>query len=115
MLFLFFFFFKFDFLSRLIDNKISIEFSCNGYNVENAASGGYQIARIRGIKANQIGSIITLTVNGVKVEYSPLNYCKNVLAEPAPTSDEEQAEHRRLVNAVKALYAYWLAADDYFD
>ena len=102
-------------LSIYFTSNTTLTFSCADYNVETVTSGGYQIARIRGIMAKQIGSIITLTVNGVKVEYSPLNYCKNVLAEPAPTSDEEQAEHRRLVNAVKALYAYWLAANSYFD
>lgn len=101
-------------LSLYFRSNTTLTFSCADYNVETVTSGGYQIARIRGIKANQIGSIITLTVNGVKVEYSPLNYCKNVLAEPAPTSDEEQAEHRRLVNAVKALYQYSQAANVYF-
>ena len=83
--------------------------------METITSRGYQIARIIGIKSKQIGSVITLNVGDVQVKYSPLNYCKKVLAEPAVTSDEEQAQHRRLVNAVKALYAYWLAADSYFD
>ena len=97
----------FDFLSRLIDNKISIEFSCNGYNVENAASGGYQIARIRGIKAADLGNILTLTVSGGTVKYSPMNYCKNVLA------DGNQTES--LQNVAKAVYLYWKAASAFFN
>ena len=102
-------------LSLYFKSNTTLTFSCADYNVETITSRGYQIARIIGIKSKQIGSVITLNVGDVQVKYSPLNYCKKVLAEPAVTSDEEQAQHRRLVNAVKALYAYWLAADSYFD
>lgn len=84
----------------------TLTFSCDGYNVETATSGSYQIARIRGIKAKHISDVFTLNVNGKAVKYSPLNYCKNVLADN--TQDEN------LKNVVKALYLYWKAADSYF-
>jgi hypothetical protein len=93
-------------LSLYFTSNTTLTFSCADYNVETVTSGGYQIARIRGIKANQIGSIITLTVNGVKVEYSPLNYCKYVLA--------DNTQNEKLQNSLKALYLYWQAAAAYF-
>ncbi|MBQ2212144.1 MAG: hypothetical protein II410_04560, partial [Ruminococcus sp.] len=66
-------------LSIYFKSNTTLTFSCGDYTVETAASGGYQIARIRGIKAKHIGDTFNLTVNGGTVTYSPLNYCKNVL------------------------------------
>ena len=94
-------------LSLYFKSSTDLEFSCDGYTVEKATSGEYQIARIRGIKAKKIGDIYTLSVNGTNVKYSPLNYCKNAL--DGGTDDEN------LKNVVKALYHYWQAAADYFD
>lgn len=95
-------------LSLYFTSSDTLEFSCDGYTVEKAASGDYQIARIRGIKAKHIGDIMALKINGNEaISYSPLNYCKNVLDDD--TTDEN------LQNVVKALYAYWQAADQYFD
>ena len=94
-------------LSLYFKSSDTLEFSCDGYTVEKATSGGYQIARIRGIKAKHIGDILTLKINGSEaISYSPLNYCKNVL--DGDTTDE------KLQNVVKALYLYWQAADVYF-
>ena len=93
-------------LSLYFTSSDDLTFSCDGYDVVPDPKGGYQIARIRGIKAKDIGNIFTLNVNGVTVSYSPLNYCKYVLA------DDTQNEN--LQNAVKALYLYWQAAAAYF-
>ena len=94
-------------LSLYFKSNTDLEFSCDGYTVEEATSGNYQIARIRGIKAAHLGDVLTLNVNGTDVQYSPLNYCKNVL------TDDTQDE--KLVNTIKSLYWYWKAAFAYFD
>ena len=98
-------------LSLYFTSSADLTFSCGNYTVETATKGGYQIARIRGIKAADIGKILTLnfsggTVSGGSVSYSPLNYCKYVLA--------DNMQNENLQNAVKALYLYWQAAADYF-
>ena len=84
--------------------------------METVSSGDYQIARIRGFKSDRIGDTITLTVNGTgTATYSPLNYCKKVLALSTSTEDEAKNEKTlKLQNTVKALYWYWQAACDYF-
>ena len=102
-------------LSLYFKSNTDLEFSCNGYTVEKATSGDYQIARIRGIKAKNIGDVFSLNVNGTTVTYSPLNYCKNVLTPSSATADEAQPQDEKLVNVVKALYLYWQAANSYFD
>ena len=102
-------------LSLYFKSNTTFTFSCGDYTVETAASGGYQIARIRGIKAKHIGNTFTLTVNGGTVTYSPLNYCKNVLPDSTASPDEAQNQQdEKLQNVVKALYLYWQAADAYF-
>ena len=94
-------------LSLYFKSSNTLSFSCGGYTVETTRSGGYQIARIRGIHAARIGDLFTLNVNGAQVRYSPLNYCRNVLK--GGTADE------KLRNVAKALYQYWYAAGWYFD
>ena len=93
-------------LSLYFMSSQTLSFSCDDYTVETTRSGGYQIARIRGIRAVSIGDIITLNVNDAPVQYSPLNYCKSVL--DGETYDPE------LKNVVKAVYRYWYAASRYF-
>ncbi len=102
-------------LSLYFKSNTDLEFSCNGYTVEKATSGDYQIARIRGIKAKHIGDVFSLNVNGTTVTYSPLNYCKNILTPSAATADEAQTQDEKLVSVVKALCLYWQAANSYFD
>ena len=102
-------------LSIYFKSNTTLTFSCGDYTVETAASGGYQIARIRGIKAKHIGNTFTLTVNGGTVTYSPLNYCNSVLPDSTASPDEAQNQQdEKLQNVVKALYQYWQAADAYF-
>ena len=93
-------------LSLYFTSSADLTFSCGNYTVETATKGGYQIARIRGIKAADIGKILTLNFSGGTVSYSPLNYCKYVLA--------DNTQNEKLQNAVKALYLYWQAAAAYF-
>ena len=93
-------------LSLFFKSGDPLSFSCDGYKVETVESGGYQIARIRGIKAAHIGDIITLNVNGAAVAYSPLNYCKAALS--------DDTANEKLINTVKALYLYYKATEEYF-
>jgi len=94
-------------LSLYFTSSTALEFSCDGYTVEKATTGGYQIARIRGIKAKHIGDVLTLKINGNEaISYSPLNYCKNAL--------DDDSTNEKLQNVVKALYFYWQAANAYF-
>ncbi|MCR5479774.1 MAG: leucine-rich repeat domain-containing protein [Ruminococcus sp.] len=83
------------------------EFLCsNGNSVETVFNGEYVIARIRGIKANDLDSIFTVTFTGGSVEYSPMTYCYNVLT--GGSTDE------KLQNVCKVLYQYAQAANEYF-
>ncbi len=50
--------------------------------------------------------MFTLNVSGATVSYSPLNYCKEMIADD--TQDE------KLKNALKAFYLYYAEADRYF-
>ena len=94
-------------LSLYFKSSDKLAFACDGYDVEKATSGDYQIARIRGIKAKHIGDTFTLKVNGTDaVTYSPLNYCKNVI--------QDNTQNANLKNVAKALYLYWQAANSYF-
>ena len=82
------------------------EFSCGDYTVEPVHNGRHYAARIRGIAAKHIGDSFTLNVGSGSITYSPLNYIAKALN--GGTEDEN------LINAVKALYWYWKAADAYF-
>ena len=99
-------------LSLKSETTLSLYFTST---VETAKNGTYQVARIRGIAASELQNSFTLKINGNDaVTYSPMNYCKNVLAPSSATSDEAQTQNPRLVNVVKALYQYSQAADLYF-
>ena len=92
---------------------VDLTFSCSGdgynYYVEKVSSNGYQIARIRGIKAKDIGRSLTLTVSTSdsgsegSVTYSILNYCHNAYYGDYPD---------KLKDVAKALYLYYLAANE---
>ncbi len=94
-------------LSLYFKSSDTLTFSCGSYKVDTVKSNGYQIARIRGIKAKHIGDVFTLNVSGTTVTYSPLNYCKEMIADSETDGN--------LKNALKALYLYWQAADGYFE
>ena len=97
-------------LSLYFKSSAKLAFSVDGKTVETAESGGYQIARIRGIPAKQLQNSFTLHFTtgtaGGKVTYSPMNYCSNALN--GGTEDE------KLIDTVKALYLYAQAASAFF-
>ena len=94
-------------LSLYFKSDDDLEFSCGDYFVQDVPNGEYQVARIRGIKATDIGDVFSLNVSGATVKYSPLNYIKNAL--------DGGTDDVKLQNAVKALYLYWDAANMYFE
>ena len=81
------------------------EFTCDGKTVETAKNGEYVVARIRGIKANELENDFTVTFEGGSVTYNAMTYCCNVLN---GGSDDE-----KLQDVVKALYKYAQAAKTY--
>ncbi len=96
-------------LSLYFSSNEKLTFSCNGGKViETARVNGYQVVRIRGIAAADIGDAFTVSVScGGKtgtVRYSVLNYISNVV--------NENYENE-LQCVVKALYLYYQAAEAY--
>ena len=99
----------------LLAFKGNVEFAFNEFfdvtgPVDN---NGYKIVKVTDIPAAQVGSRITVTLNGgaYSVGYCPLTYCHNVLAHPEDYTDTEGL---KLVDTVKALYLYVFAARGYF-
>lgn len=79
------------------------------HTVETVKNGGYQIARIRNIPANELKDSFTVTVTAGgasgRVTYSLMNYCGSILNDPYDAA---------LVSVIKALVLYAQAADTYF-
>ena len=104
-------------LSLYFKSSTDLSFECYPYEIEKSTTAdGYQIARIRGIKAADLDDTLTLNIDDATesgsirtfrgvVVYCPLTYCYNVLN---GGSDDEN-----LKNVCRALYLYWLAANDY--
>ena len=95
-------------LSLYFKSKTALEFVCaEKSDIETFTSGGYQILRIRGIMADELDELMTVTVTcggqSYTIKYSALNYCKNVLG----------GNHPDLVNVVSALYKYREEAEAY--
>ncbi len=98
---------------------LNFEIILDGISCEvekDTTAGGYQIARIRGIKAADLDKTFGLDIDDAaetgtirtfhgSVEYCPLTYCYNVLN---GGSDDEN-----LQNVCRALYLYWQAAKAY--
>ncbi len=83
------------------------EFKCTGNmgekKVETNTNGAYVIARIRGIKAEELKNDFTLTFgNGSSVKYNAMTYCYNVLHSDTASD--------KLKNVCRALYLYASAA-----
>ena len=92
-------------LSLYFESNQEIELTCPGYTTKTAHSDREYVIRIRDIAAMDLNKEFTVKVNGADaVTYSPLTYCYK-----AQTSSDA-----KLVNTVKALYNYHLAAKDYF-
>ncbi|MBQ1436459.1 MAG: hypothetical protein IIZ07_00830, partial [Ruminococcus sp.] len=80
--------------------------------VETVRNGSTQIARIRNIAASELQNSFTVTVKKGEtvlgaITYSPMNYCYKAL--------NGSTENENLINAVKALRLYHLAAKAYFE
>ncbi len=85
-------------------------FTCDaGNEVQTEPNGEYVVARIRGIKANELEKYFTVTFGDgsvtYNVEYNAMTYCYNVLSDD--TVDDN------LQNVCKALYLYAQAAINY--
>ena len=97
-------------LSLYFKSDKNLTFSCDGMTVETTEVNGYKVARIRNIEPKNLKNVYTLTVStgdsSGTVNYSVMNYCKNVL-NSASTSDN-------LKNVVKAIYLYSEEANKYF-
>jgi hypothetical protein len=98
-------------LSLYFTGAEGASFACNkGYDVEpdSAGEGKYQVARIKGINATDLGEEITLTITVgsqfYTLRYKPLTYCYNVLK-------GDYAES--LKNVCRAIYVYSEAAKSY--
>lgn len=95
-------------LSLYFKSSQPLTFSCAGCTPEIVRSGSEYAVRIRNIASDKLDQPFTVTVSdGVgtgSVRYSPLTYCYR-----AASSDNQ-----KLVNTVKALYQFFLAAKDYF-
>jgi len=82
------------------------EFTCDGKTVETAKNGDHVVARIRGIKANELENDFTVTFADDSVTYNVMTYFYNVLNDS--TVDDN------LKNVCKALYQYAEEASKYF-
>ena len=85
-----------------------LDLGCDEYEVEKVCTDTYEIARIRGIKAQDLGNKIKLKINGdYYIEYCPLSYCYRVI--------NGGSDNVKLQNVCKALYKYYEAARAYAD
>ena len=82
-----------------------IEFTCSNKDVETAKNGEYVVARIRGIKANELENDFTVTFADGSVKYNAITYCYNVL--------NGGTDDAALQDVAKALYNYAEAAITY--
>lgn len=82
----------------------------NARTVETAASGKYQVIRIRNIAASELQDNFTVSfkIDGraYSITYSPMNYCYKV--------QNGGSDDTKLQKVVKALYRYSQVANVYF-
>lgn len=92
-------------LSLFFKSADALDLTCVGRDAETASRYDEYVIRIRNIPAYELDEPVTVTVNGTgTVTYSPLTYCYKA----------QTAISAKLVNTVKALYNYHLAAKEYF-
>ncbi|MBR5974737.1 MAG: leucine-rich repeat domain-containing protein, partial [Clostridiales bacterium] len=104
-------------LSLYFKSDEELVFSCSGKEVERCIVGEYKVARIRGIKATELGTGLTLTyypkseedqsfaITG-SITYGAMDYCRNVVS-----GDYDP----NLKNVAKAMYLYYQAAKAYVE
>ena len=79
-------------------------FTVDGQEVTPVANGGKYYVEVRGIGAHRLDEFHTFTVGGMTVNYCALSYVNVVL---------DKATDQTLIDCVKALYAYAMAAEAY--
>ena len=88
---------------------LSMNGKTEGKDYELAHNGNEYVIRIRNISAAELNDDFTVTVisNGQSgtVTYSPMTYCYKA----------QTSSNAKLANVVKALYLYWVEADQYFN
>ena len=99
-------------LSFYFKSSETLSFYCDDETktVDTVRSGGYQIARIRGIKASELGRMIRLDIKingagGYYIVYRPLTYCYKVM--------NGGSNDVKLQSVCKALYKYYMAMEAY--
>ena len=101
-------------LSFYFKSSETLSFTCEDETktVETVNSGVYQIARVRGITASELGRELRLDIkingtSGSYIEYHPLTYCYKIL--------NGGSDDVKLQNVCKAMYLYYKAAVDYMN
>ncbi len=101
-------------LSFYFKSSETLSFTCEDETktVETVNSGVYQIARVRGITASELGRELRLDIKingtpGSYIEYHPLTYCYKIL--------NGGSDDVKLQNVCKAMYLYYKAAVDYMN
>lgn len=84
---------------------VNTAFACRNKKVETVKNGSYVVARIRGLKAEELANDFTLSFGDYSVKYSPMTYCYNVLG--------GGSDNDKLQNVCRALYLYAQAAKNY--
>lgn len=97
-------------LSLYFKSSEKLTFSCDHSNkLEISKVNGYQVVRIRGIRASDLDEVFEMKVicgeNEGMVRYSALNYIANCVG--------RNHEDETLPNLVKALYLYYKEAEAY--
>ena len=86
------------------NNPEDYTFLINGQKATPVAKDGLYYVEIRGIGAHRLNEVQTFQVGGLSLRYSALSYVNVVLRYPNDS---------KLVDVVKALYAYSMAAEAY--
>lgn len=93
----------------LTSKKVPELYECEGHEVELDVSGKYTILRIKGIKAEELGNDLTLSIIAGEKEstitYNPMYYVRSVL--------QNKSADEGLKTVLKSLYWYWQAAKEY--
>ena len=93
-------------LSLYFTSDVDLSFTCEEYPIEVTTVGSYQVVRIRGIKAWDLGNAISVNVTSAAgtgtVRYSAMTYCYNVV-------NGEYDE--KLQKLCKALFIYCAGAN----
>ena len=88
------------------DIELSMDGKIEGVDYELAHNGNEYVIRIRNISAAELNDDFTVKVNGTgSVTYSPMTYCYKA----------QTSQNVKLANTVKALYLYWVEANNYFN